>query len=103
MEMLGRVPARRLIAAADMAADKAEAEMNPSPVRFEAFLAVLGRARRDVLDLVEMRAACRHAGLQPLQRAPKRRRDPYGETHLGRRALASQPPDRPGGRAGAPC
>src|SRR5262245_45439306 len=56
VEMLRRVLAGRVVAAADVAATEAQSKMNPSPVRLEAFLAALWRARLDVADLVEVSA-----------------------------------------------
>ena len=45
VEMLGRVLARRLIAAADMAAGAADAQVEPGVARFETFFAAKGAGR----------------------------------------------------------
>lgn len=56
VEMLGRMAVRGIVAAADMAADPADAQMHPAAARREAFLAAIG-ARADVGELVEMAAS----------------------------------------------
>src|SRR5262245_23306715 len=68
LEMLGRVLARRLIAATDMAANQAHPQMDPATMRLQAFLAALRRARRDVADLIKMVAALGHARLLSQER-----------------------------------
>ncbi len=55
MEMLGRVLILRRIAAANMAAFQAQAEMNPHVPAFQAFLAAFRRARFYVVYVVKMR------------------------------------------------
>jgi hypothetical protein len=55
VEMGGCVPVRRIIAAADMATDPAEPQMNPSIAALEAFLAPAG-AGDDVHDHVHVHA-----------------------------------------------
>jgi hypothetical protein len=57
--MFGRVFVRARIAAADVAADFAEAEMNPPVAGFETVLAAVG-ARRHLFDLREMLALLWH-------------------------------------------
>ena len=54
--MLRRMPVRRAVAAADVAAGEAEAQVQPAVARLQALLAA-GCARRDRADRVEMRAA----------------------------------------------
>ncbi len=54
MEMFGSVFARRIIAAAYMAAGQAKAEVNPACIAREAFLAALWRARLDGAHLIEV-------------------------------------------------
>jgi hypothetical protein len=56
VEVAGRVFARRVVAAADMPAGKAEPEVDPPAVGFQAFLAALWGAGSHVVDLIEMRA-----------------------------------------------
>jgi hypothetical protein len=61
MKVLGGVLVFRRVAAADVAADKAEAEVDPAVARLEAILATV-RARGDIVDLVEMGAGLVHGG-----------------------------------------
>ncbi len=53
VKMLGRVFVGRHITAADMAADQADAQVDPTPTAFQAVFTPVG-AGRDVLNLVEM-------------------------------------------------
>src|SRR5580658_5693231 len=55
MEMFGGMLATRLVAAANMAAGAADAQVKPFPAQLETFLAALG-AGRDFLDRIQMRA-----------------------------------------------
>jgi hypothetical protein len=55
VKVLGRVPSRRAVTAADMAAYQASAKVNPVPACLEALFAAAGR-RRWVFDLVKMGA-----------------------------------------------
>jgi len=60
VEMFRRMTSRRLVAAPDMTAEKTQAEMHPLPVRLEALLAALRRARMHMMNLVEMCAGRCH-------------------------------------------
>ena len=60
VEMLGRVLIGRLVAATDMAAGAADAEVKPAVAGLQAILAAV-RAGCDVVNVVEMRAGRRHA------------------------------------------
>ncbi len=55
VEMLGRMAIGRIVAATDMAAGPAQAQMHPPVAGLQTFLAPVG-ARRDILDTVQMRA-----------------------------------------------
>jgi hypothetical protein len=57
VEVLGGVPAGRRVAAAHVAAGKAQPQMDPAAAGLEAFLATLGGTRLYVLDLGDMSAA----------------------------------------------
>jgi len=65
VKMLGRVPVRRLVATADMSARAADPEMEPSVAGLEAFLAP-ERARRHVVNGVQVRAGLRHREARPI-------------------------------------
>jgi hypothetical protein len=65
MEMLGRVPAWRLIAAADMAASPADAQMQPGLTYFQALFAPEG-TRKNVADPYKMPTKLRHTLLPRL-------------------------------------
>jgi hypothetical protein len=54
VEVLGGVPVRRAVAAADVAASEAEAEVDPAGSHREAFLAALGSAGLDIAYQVEV-------------------------------------------------
>jgi hypothetical protein len=60
VKMLGRVFVLRLIAAADMPTNHAEAKMNPGVARFQAFLTSIGGAWFYIFDLIEVCAGCSH-------------------------------------------
>jgi hypothetical protein len=57
MIVLGRVLVRRVVAAADVTAGEAQTEVNPPGAGLETFLAAVGRARLDRLELRGMRAS----------------------------------------------
>jgi hypothetical protein len=59
MKMLRGVLVLRTVAAADVAALQAHAQVYPGIVGLEAFFATVG-ARLHVADLVQVRAFCRH-------------------------------------------
>ncbi|GCE02691.1 hypothetical protein KDAU_00200 [Dictyobacter aurantiacus] len=59
VEMPGRMPVLRGIAASDMAADKAETQVNPAIARLEAILASTARWRH-ILHLIQMRTTFSH-------------------------------------------
>jgi hypothetical protein len=61
-KMLRRVPIGRFIAAADMPASPADAQMHPWRARLQAFLTT-GRARNNVADCRQVSAQYRHARL----------------------------------------
>ena len=63
-EMLGSVTVWRAVAAADMAARPAEAQMDPRRTKFQTFLAS-ERARRDVANAIEVTASLDHLSLPP--------------------------------------
>jgi hypothetical protein len=65
VEMFGGVLVERRIAAADMAADQAQAKMNPGTADFEALFATL-RLGLHVLNLVQMRALGHSLILSPV-------------------------------------
>src|ERR1700690_1704659 len=67
VEMLGRVFVGRIVAAADMAAAAADAQMQPYTAALQALLAA-ERARRDALDTGDVRAALCHSSALPLKR-----------------------------------
>jgi hypothetical protein len=60
MKVLRCMPVRRIVAATDMAARQAQAEMDPTGADFQAFLAAVRRARRHASDLFEVGAGFRH-------------------------------------------
>lgn len=60
MEVFGGVLARGLVTAADVPAGKAQPKVYPLTVRLEAFLTAFGRAGLHVMNLIQMRASCRH-------------------------------------------
>src|SRR2546423_6008928 len=65
MEMLGGMLVLRRVTAADVPADEALAQMDPGISRFQAVLASV-RARRHIMDFVQVRAGCRRHYLSPL-------------------------------------
>src|SRR5687768_18515902 len=60
VEVFGRVLVLGGVAAADVAADSTDAEVDPLVAELEALLAAVRRARRKVADLVSMGAAVAH-------------------------------------------
>src|SRR5262245_53128694 len=68
VEVRGRVPVRRLVAASDVAANHAQAEVHPLTADSQAVLASPA-ARCDVLDLVEVTTRCH---LRPIHLASSR-------------------------------
>ena len=58
VEVLGCVLSNRGVAAADMPAFQAQAQMNPALADFQALLAAIGGARRDLADFSEMCTRC---------------------------------------------
>lgn len=64
-EVRAGMAARRRVAAADVAAAEAQAEVNPAAACSEALLAALWRAGRDIADLRGMDAAVSHVGWPP--------------------------------------
>src|SRR5665213_2393259 len=60
MIVLGGVGIGRAVAAADVAARHAQSEMHPLSADLQALFTALGRARRDVMDLIEVFALLRH-------------------------------------------
>ena len=64
-EVRGRVPARRVVTASDVAAFLADPQMHPVPASLgQAVLATPGRGR-DIVDPVEMRASAVHVQALP--------------------------------------
>ena len=64
--VLGRMSVRRIITAPDVAAGSAEAQMNPTVTRAQAFFAT-ERAGRDIADLIGVLAWVRHMVLRSAQ------------------------------------
>jgi hypothetical protein len=60
VEMLGRVAILRVVAAADVAADHAEAQVQPPIAQVQALFATI-TARRDFLDLIDMLTGFHHS------------------------------------------
>ena len=56
VEVFGRVLARRVVAASNMPACEAQPQMEPLLPRLEAFLATVGGAWFDAMNVFEMRA-----------------------------------------------
>src|SRR5207249_3979703 len=73
VEMRGRVLVGRIVAAADMAAAPADAQMRPAAAGFQALL-TSERARRDVLDAGHMAAPPSHRVTPRLLRLTLERR-----------------------------
>src|SRR5579864_7020893 len=61
-KVLGGVSVLRVVAAADVAAREAEAEMDPGVAHLQALLAAIA-AGGNILNLIEMRARCGHEWL----------------------------------------
>jgi hypothetical protein len=72
----GGVFAGRVVAAADVPAGEAKPKMDPPSPRLETFFASLRRARLDVANLVEVRAAFRHRSSPSRVPLPSRWRQP---------------------------
>ena len=60
MKVFGGMLTRRLITAADVPAGETQPQMYPFTVRFETFFTAFGRARLNIMNLIQMRASCGH-------------------------------------------
>ena len=67
VEVLCRMGLGRIIAAADLAALEAEAQVYPARPHGQAVLAALGRAGLHVMDMAQVRAFVAHFGSLPLE------------------------------------
>jgi hypothetical protein len=70
VEMFGRVLSGRFVAAADVPARETEPQVNPLPIRLEAFLAAIRCAWPHIVHLAEVCAPYRHHGFSDADRDP---------------------------------
>jgi hypothetical protein len=68
--MFGRVLTGRFVAAADVPARETEPQVNPLPIRLEAFLAAIRCAWPHIVHLAEVRTSYRHHGFSDADRDP---------------------------------
>src|SRR6185436_10269749 len=94
VEMLGGVLAARLVAAANMAATAADAQMEPFPAQRQAFLAAFA-ARCHRLDGIKMRTKIIGHFIQPLPVGPAPSADAPARHGWPRPRSSPRPPPRP--------